>query len=71
MPILRQPTPSFQSIADRPASNAVALRQFLMTIRHTFANGTEMPNPQLTDDQAAHLASYIVSLRETRPATKP
>ena len=70
-PTLRKPAPSFEAIAKKPGVTADWVRNFLLTIHRTFANGTEMPNPQLTDDQAADIAAYIAGLQPAKQGAKP
>ena len=70
-PLLRNPAPSFQAIANRPGTTAASVQHFVQTIHRTFANGTDMPNPELTEDQAADIASYVVSLQPAKPSAKP
>lgn len=69
-PILEKSAPNFQAIADGSGLNAAALFSFLQTNHRTLANGTDMPNPDLTDDQATDIAAYIMSLRSRGPETK-
>jgi cytochrome c len=66
-PILRNPAPSFQAIADKPGATAASLRHFLLTTHATIATPADMPNPQLTEDQATALVAYILSLRRNAP----
>lgn len=65
-PILTNPAPSFQTIADRPGTSAASLQNFLLSIHLSLANGKDMPNPQLTEDQANDLAAYVMSLRRAK-----
>jgi mono/diheme cytochrome c family protein len=65
-PILRNPAPSLQSIANRPTTSATSVQNFLLTIHLSVANGTDMPNPELTEDQARDLAAYVMSLRKAK-----
>ncbi len=65
-PTLRNPVPSFQTIANKPGTTTAALRQFLLTTHSTIAEPNKMPNPRLTDDQITDVVSYIVSLRPRR-----
>jgi hypothetical protein len=62
-PILRQPAPSFDAIANRPGTAGESLRRFLPTTHATITRTANMPNLQLTDDQERALVSYIFSLR--------
>jgi cytochrome c len=63
-PVLRPPASSFAAIANRPATSAQSLRKFLLTTHATLQTPSNMPNPQLTDDQAAAVVSYILSLKK-------
>jgi mono/diheme cytochrome c family protein len=69
-PILHNPAPSFQSIADRPGTTAASLRNFMLTTHRTIATPANMPNLQLTADQVTQLVSYILSLRRSAPPRK-
>ncbi len=62
-PIFAGP-PDFHSIANRPDTTAKSLRKFLATTHTTLSNPKNMPNPQLTDDQARDIARFIISLRD-------
>ena len=62
-PILRDPAPSFDSIANRPTTTEQSLRAFLTTTHSTISNPNGMPNPQLADYQIKEVISYILSLR--------
>jgi len=66
-PVLRNPGPNFQAIAGRPGISAASLQQFILTTHSGIATPDNMPNPQVTEDQAANIASYIVSLRPAKP----
>ena len=66
-PILQQPVPSFQDIADNPATTAQSLRHDITTTHwdeKTFP--MKMPNPMLLPEQADQVSRYILSLRKTR-----
>jgi len=69
-PLLRDPAPSFPTIANGTDVSANALQNFLLTIHRTLANGSKMPNPALTDDQAIDIAAYIMTLRSANPDGK-
>ena len=56
--------PSFAAIANRSATTAQSLRKFLLTTHATLKTPSNMPNPQLTDDQATAVVSYILSLKK-------
>ena len=51
--------PSFFEIANEPGITTDALQEFLIH-PHAF---TRMPYPELTDDQRADVAAYILTLR--------
>lgn len=61
-PLVSDYGPSFSDVANRPGLSAAAIETFLLH-RHRFGN---MPFPELTEAQAADLASYILSLRSRR-----
>ena len=65
-PILTQPAPSLEMLANKPGATAASVQKFLLTIHLSIANGKDMPNPQLTEDQARDLGLYIMSLRKTK-----
>jgi mono/diheme cytochrome c family protein len=65
-PILTRPPPSLESLANRPGVDAASVQKFLLTIHLSMANGKDMPNPQLTEDQAHDIALYVMSLRKTK-----
>jgi mono/diheme cytochrome c family protein len=67
-PLLRHPAPNFRAISAKPGINEASLQQFILTTHSAITNPEGMPNPQLTADQAADIASYIVSLRSARRA---
>ena len=69
-PILRDPAPSFASVAGRQGVTAEALRRFLLTTHATVGEPLKMPNPALVDYQVAPLVSYILSQRN-QPAAAP
>jgi len=63
-PILREPAPSFEEIANRPDTSEKSLREFLKTTH--WDNKTlpmTMPDPMLVAEQRQALARYILSLR--------
>jgi mono/diheme cytochrome c family protein len=62
-PILRNPGPSFDAIANKPATTTESLRIFISTTHAEIATATGMPNPQLVDYQIAEVVTYILSLR--------
>jgi mono/diheme cytochrome c family protein len=65
-PILRPPAPSFASIANRPNIAAETIRSFVQTTHSTVGQPDNMPNPELTEDQVADVAAYVMSLRKAR-----
>jgi mono/diheme cytochrome c family protein len=65
-PILRQPAPDFQMIANRPGTTADSLRNFVSTTHRTVNQPFDMPALDLTGDMTTKVVSYILSLR-TRP----
>lgn len=62
--LLKQPTPSFKSIANRPATSEKSLRQFVATT-HWDLNTVPitMPNPELSAAEGAAVIRYILSLK--------
>ncbi len=62
-PILHNPGPSFQSIANKPTATADALRRFISTAHKTAGDPFRMPNPELTDEMQDQVVAYILSLR--------
>ena len=65
-PLLHHPAPDFKAIAARPGISAASLQLFILTTHSGIGTNPEnMPNPQLTEDQAADIASYIASLRSS------
>lgn len=66
LPILRPPAPSFRAIAKRPGTTAQSVREFLLTTHKSLDTLSNMPNPELTQDQAASVADYLVSLKMQR-----
>jgi len=65
-PILRPPAPSFTSIANRKDVSAEKIRNFVQTTHATVGQPYNMPNPELTEDQDADVAAYVMSLRKAR-----
>jgi mono/diheme cytochrome c family protein len=61
---LREPTPSFREIANRPGTTRESLRYF---VTHTHGDLREtplkMPYPDLTREQVNAVIDYIMSLR--------
>jgi cytochrome c553 len=62
--ILQPAAPSFRSIANRPGMTAVTVRHFIITTHTTLSLPRNMPNPQLSEDQATAVAAYLVSQRK-------
>ena len=58
---------SMVSAGEPPGTSAASLQRFILTTHAEIAEPKGMPNPQLTEDQAADIASYIVSLRSAKP----
>ena len=66
-PILEQPTPSFEEIANRPATTEKSLTTFLKTTHwDTRTIPITMPNPVLMADDRTAVIRYILSLRTKR-----
>jgi mono/diheme cytochrome c family protein len=63
-PILTEPPPSLETLANKPGVTAESVQKFLLTIHLSLANGKDMPNPEVTEDQARDLAAYVMSLRK-------
>jgi mono/diheme cytochrome c family protein len=66
-PILTEPPPSLETLANKPGATAESVQKFLLTIHLSLANGKDMPNPEVTEDQARDLAAYVMSLRKAKP----
>ena len=63
-PLLRQPAPPFEQIAQRPDVTEKSLRHFITTTHWDEKTlPMTMPNPELTDEQTVAVARYILSLR--------
>jgi len=64
-PILKQPTPSFREIANRPGTSAKSLKRFIATTHWDMKTTINaMPNLHLSGEQAAAVTAYILSLRK-------
>jgi mono/diheme cytochrome c family protein len=64
LPLLKQPAPSFQSIADRPETSELKLREFLATTHWDLKTlPITMPNPHLSNADGTVVIRYILSLR--------
>lgn len=63
-PLLKQVTPSFAEIANRPGVSVESLRRFI-TATHWDVDKLpmSMPNPMLTTEQANAVSRYIFRLR--------
>jgi mono/diheme cytochrome c family protein len=55
---------SFQAIADSSKTTEHSLRNFLSTTHSTISMPIRMPNPRLSNDQAAKIVSFMLSLRK-------
>jgi mono/diheme cytochrome c family protein len=64
-PVLRNPGPAFDAIANKPSTTSESLRTFLSTTHTTMSTPFDMPNPQLADYQINEVTSYILSLRSS------
>jgi cytochrome c2 len=63
-PMLNEPTPSFEDIANRPGTSAQSLRRFLTEIHWNARDiPLRMPDPMLAEHQKAAVIAYILSLR--------
>lgn len=62
-PILKQPGPSFASIAGNRNITADSIRAFLQTTHSTTTPPFRMPNPELADYQESAIIAYLLSLR--------
>lgn len=63
-PILKEATPTFAEIANRPGVTAVSLRRFVATTHWDVDRlPMSMPNPMLTKEEAQAVSRYILSLR--------
>jgi len=62
-PILRQPTPSFASIARRNMLDLDWLKTFLSSTHRGPDNPQGMPNPELIDSHVTQIVAYLMSLR--------
>jgi mono/diheme cytochrome c family protein len=64
-PLLKQPTPAFAEIADRPGVTAESLQRFITTTHWDVDKlPMSMPNPMLTRSEAQAVSLYILSLRK-------
>ena len=64
-PLLRQATPAFAEIANRPGVTAESLQRFVTTTHWDVDRlPMSMPNPMLSSAEAQAVSRYIVSLRQ-------
>ena len=63
-PILRPPAPDFATIANRPGVTAESLRAYVLTTHVSLKSPHDMPNPQLSENQATAVVGYLLSLRK-------
>jgi mono/diheme cytochrome c family protein len=63
-PLLRNPAPSFQSIAARPETTEKSLRHFIASTHWDLKTvPITMPNPELSAADATAVVRYILSLK--------
>jgi cytochrome c551/c552 len=71
-PEMKQATPSFAEIANRPATNAQSLGRFITTTHwDNVTYPMTMPNPALYDEARDQVVAYILSLRTVGPPPRP
>ena len=64
-PLLKEPAPSFKSIANRPDISEKTLRQFVVTTHWDLKTvPITMPNPELSKADTGAVIRYILSLKE-------
>jgi cytochrome c1 len=64
-PILRQATPSFVEIANRPDTSVTSLQRFISTTHWDEKTiPMQMPNPGLSKEEMKAVTAYIMSLRK-------
>lgn len=64
-PLLKEATPAFAEIANRPGVSAESLQRFITTTHWDVDKlPMSMPNPMLTKSQAQAVSRYILSLRK-------
>ncbi len=64
-PLLRDPAPSFQSIANRPNVSEKSLQHFVLTTHWDLKTvPITMPNPILSRADARAVIQYLLGLRE-------
>jgi mono/diheme cytochrome c family protein len=65
-PILRQPGPNFEDIANRPGLTAPALRHLIASQSwDTQSRPVQMPRQAISERSTAQVAAYILSLRKS------
>ncbi len=63
-PILKEPAPSFKSIANRPMTSEESLRHFVATTHWDLKTvPLTMPNPELSKADSTAVIRYILSLK--------
>ena len=64
-PLLRTPTPSFNEIANRPATTAKSLQTFIATTHWDMKTmPVAMPKQMLLPEQVVDVTRYILSMRK-------
>lgn len=63
-PVMEPPAPSFQSIIDRSGMNAQFLTNHLLTTHANIKTAKGMPNPDLSRQQAADVAAYMMQMKK-------
>jgi mono/diheme cytochrome c family protein len=63
-PILRQPAPSFESIAQRAHITTDYVRGFLTSTHRSLTQPEAMPNPELIESHIDQVTAYLLSLRK-------
>ncbi|WP_139017467.1 c-type cytochrome [Bradyrhizobium sp. STM 3809] len=62
VPLLRNPGPSFPTVAGRPSTTEASLREYLMTAHPEMGPARRMTNPRLADYEIDEVVAYILSL---------
>jgi mono/diheme cytochrome c family protein len=72
-PVLAHPPKSFQQIADEPSTTAAGVRRFITTTHWDYHSlPMTMPDPNLLDEEADEVSTYILSLRQgPAPSSAP
>ncbi len=65
-PLLKNPGPSFDQIANSDTADADSLKVFLASPHASVGPEGRMANPRLADYQIERLVAYIMSLRRTK-----